>query len=55
MWGCFQHWKRIPRTLQSLIWKTFEPGQEISGEPSAAYLAAAEAVQSWIKEHGGPV
>jgi hypothetical protein len=48
MWGCRQHWFALPRELRDRIWATFRPGQEESGAPSLAYLAAARDVQEWI-------
>lgn len=53
MWGCRLHWFRLPLRLRNLIWQTYRPGQEISKDPSAAYLEAADQVQAWIAEHGG--
>lgn len=51
MWGCREHWYRLPKTLRDEIWRTYVPGQEITKRPSAAYLAAATSVQLWISEH----
>lgn len=53
MWGCKAHWYRLPTELRDEIWKTFKPGQEVDLSPSRAYLAAADKVQAWIREHGG--
>lgn len=50
MWGCRKHWYMLPESLRSRIWRTFVPGQEITGTPSAAYLEAASEVQRWIRE-----
>lgn len=50
MWGCKQHWFRLPKHLRDWIWRTYEPGQEKDMNPSEAYLEAADAVQAWIKE-----
>lgn len=52
MWGCTQHWFKLPKMLRDLIWATYVPGQEISKTPSAAYLDAAHKVQDWIAQHG---
>lgn len=51
MWGCRDHWYRLPAALRARIWRTFKPGQEISGRPSAEYLAAAKEAQDWIAAH----
>jgi len=53
MWGCKEHWFKIPRELRDEIWNTFRPGQEKNGTPSTAYVEAAKKVQAWIKEHYG--
>lgn len=52
MWGCTRHWYRIPKPLRDRIWRTYQPGQEISKTPSAAYLTAARDVQDWIAANG---
>jgi hypothetical protein len=49
MWGCKIHWFKLPKSLRDMIWNTYVPGQEISKQPSAAYIKAAQAVQVWIK------
>lgn len=53
LWGCKQHWFRLPKPLRDKIWATYVPGQEARMDPSEAYLDAADEVQRWIKEHGG--
>lgn len=50
MWGCFTHWTRLPRSLQSKIWATYQPGQEISKTPSREYIDVALEVQEWIRK-----
>lgn len=49
MWGCRRHWFQLPMRLRNKIWAAYVPGQEKTLTPSAAYLAAAEEVQQWIK------
>lgn len=51
MWGCRPHWFTIPKVLRTRIWRTYKPGQEITMKPSQDYLAAAAAIQDWIREH----
>ena len=55
MWGCKPHWFRLPKGLRNAIWRAYEPGQEISKAPSAAYVEAARAAQRWIaaQDKGG--
>lgn len=52
MWGCYTHWKRLPKTLRDEIWRAYEPGQEITMSPSREYVIVARRVQDWITEHG---
>ncbi len=55
MWGCRAHWYSLPIDLRSAIWRTYSPGQEVSGTPGRAYVDAARAVQEWIaKNHPQP-
>lgn len=51
MWGCKQHWFRLPAALRAKVWRTYRPGQEVDKRPSDAYLAVAREVQNWIEEN----
>ncbi len=51
MWGCKAHWFTLPKYLRDQIWAEYVPGQEITKTPSEAYLAVADRVQIWIREH----
>ena len=51
MWGCREHWFRLPLCLRARIWSAYRPGQETDKNPSAEYLQAAGAVQQWIGAH----
>lgn len=53
-WGCSKHWFKLPKDLRDRIWRTFDPGQEVAGTPTVAYLAAARAVQDWIAANAEP-
>jgi|HubBroStandDraft_4_1064222.scaffolds.fasta_scaffold05596_7 hypothetical protein len=48
MWGCKEHWFKLPKKLRDEIWDSYRPGQEITKTPSSRYLAAAQEVQQWI-------
>jgi hypothetical protein len=48
MWGCSQHWFKLPKALRERIWRAYRPGQEDDLRPSESYMEAAEAVQEWI-------
>lgn len=51
MWGCYSHWMTLPKFLRDKIWRSYQPGQEISKTPSAAYVEVAREVQAWIEQH----
>lgn len=42
MFTCKQHWGRLPKPFQSLIWQYYRPGQEIDKHPSDAYMAVQQ-------------
>lgn len=50
MWGCREHWFRLPKRLRDKIWAAYRPGQEIDMRPSQAYLDAAQEVDDWIRQ-----
>jgi hypothetical protein len=49
MWGCKEHWFKLPASLRAKVWATYRPGQEITMTPSEAYLRVANEVQAWIR------
>jgi hypothetical protein len=49
MWGCREHWFKLPKTLRDSIWQEYRPGQEIDKKPSARYIAVAALVRGWIE------
>lgn len=53
LWGCKPHWYRLPKELRDRIWATYRPGQEVTKDPSNAYLEVADAVQRWIRRARG--
>ena len=48
MWGCRDHWFRLPRHLRNRIWAHYMPGQEARMDPTVEYLAVANEAQEWI-------
>ena len=54
MWGCKSHWFKLPQALRNRIWATYRAGQEETMTPSDDYLAAADAVQEWIRAQETP-
>lgn len=51
MWGCKEHWFKLPSYLRNKVWSTFKPGQEETKTPSREYVAVAREVQAWIEEN----
>jgi len=51
MWGCKQHWFKLPKRLRDAIWDEYVPGQEQRMDPSEGYLTVANEVEDWIKEN----
>jgi len=50
LWGCKDHWYRLPKPLRDRIWATYRAGQEMDKTPSRAYVEAARDVQAWIAQ-----
>lgn len=50
MWGCKQHWFKLPKKLRDQVWQAYEPGQEVNGDPSSTYLEVMKEVYRWIRE-----
>lgn len=50
---CLRHWRRVPRHLQSEIWRWYVPGQEIRKNPSREYLRAMVAAINAVAEKEG--
>lgn len=53
LWGCREHWYKLPLALRNKIWASFRPGQEESKTPSRAYVDAAREVREWIERSEG--
>lgn len=49
MWGCKEHWFKLPKFLRDAIWNAYVPGQEVTKNPSAQYLVTAQFVRTWIE------
>jgi hypothetical protein len=54
LWGCKEHWYKLPRWLRSKIWQTYRPGQEKTKTPSREYVEVALEVQRWIESRPQP-
>jgi hypothetical protein len=51
LWGCKKHWYTLPIALRQKVWETFEPGQEISKDPSMKYFEVMKEVNEWIRAY----
>ncbi len=51
LWGCRNHWYRLPERLRKAIWMEYRPGQEITKTPSTEYVYVAKEVQDWIQSY----
>lgn len=54
MWGCKQHWFKLPAAIRGRIWRAYRIGQEsnlslVSGD----YLDAADEAEHWIAANAG--
>jgi hypothetical protein len=49
LWGCREHWFRLPKAIRDRIWATYVPGQEVRKDPSAAYLAVAAEAERYAR------
>ena len=49
LWGCVEHWFRLPNGIRNKIWFHYRPGQGISKTPSEDYLKVAREAQEWIE------
>jgi hypothetical protein len=51
MWGCKEHWFKLPKVLRDKVWAAYVPGQEITMTPSREYLEVTDEVEKWIREN----
>jgi hypothetical protein len=49
MFACRPHWFMLPKRLRDAIWATYRRGQEITKDPSPAYLEAARAAADYLR------
>lgn len=50
---CLKHWRMVPRLEQAAVWATYVPGQEITKDPTNAYLIAAKDAINVVAEKEG--
>jgi len=54
VWGCKEHWQKLPSNIRNNIWSAFNPGQEVNLSPSRSYMVAAREAQDWIAAQPKP-
>lgn len=54
MFMCKQHWYMLPKDMRDKVWALYRPGQEVTKDPSMAYLNHAMACVNFVadKEFG---
>lgn len=55
MWGCKEHWFKLPQTLRNKVWAAYVPGQEVTMTPSDRYVEVMGEVEDWIRSQAGGV
>ena len=50
MWGCREHWFKLPRGHRDAITRAYVPGQGV-GDWSAAYAEAQQAAEDYANAH----
>lgn len=48
MFACRVHWSRVPKAIQTLIWRYYREGQEVDKRPSTAYLAVQQLAVAYL-------
>jgi len=51
LWGCKDHWHKLPERLRTALWNSYVPGQEMTKTPSREYLEVADEVQRWCRQY----
>ncbi len=51
MYACRRHWYMLPESIRNEIWRYYRPGQEVTKDPSRAYIEAARMAEKWILEN----
>lgn len=45
---CPQHWFMLPADVRKRVWQTYIPGQEITKNPTEAYLTVARTAINYV-------
>lgn len=49
LWGCRDHWFRLPKSIRTGIRENYQPGRT----PSPQYWEALMAAARWVRDYGG--
>ncbi len=50
---CPRHWRLVPALIQRRVWTSYRDGQELDGNLSEEYLAAARAAVNAVERKEG--
>ncbi len=50
---CLAHWRLLPKRLQREVWRHYREGQEITKDPSEAYMEAQRAAVAAVAKIEG--
>ena len=51
---CRNHWRLVPKRLQTAVWDAYVPGQERRKDPTPEYLDAAMAAVRAVADREAP-
>jgi hypothetical protein len=52
MWGCREHWYRLPNNLRAWIGRAYRIGIDNGTHPTPSWCKAHTAALAWIEQHG---
>jgi hypothetical protein len=52
---CRRHWFALPKPIRREIWRHYRKGQEVTKDPSDAYIRAARRAREWIYANHPPL
>lgn len=53
MFMCKMHWYTLPKAMRDKVWDLYTPGQEITKDPSMAYLEHTQACIEFVATKEG--
>lgn len=52
---CGRHWKMVPKSIRFAVYREYRPGQEVTKDPSEAYLRVAQLAIDKVAQQEGYV